>query len=847
MSKLTSTISCGVLLFCTALATSCSTTSHQSEHQFTPIPVAKVGSQDIGPAKARSATELLSAADAAFRKANAAQEAGDQKLALRHYREMLDLLAQADLNPAAFYNLRAEFERVLDSTSETADLFERDRPDFELGPNARSGVLFSGSDVLKERVRAEIEEIQQRYPKNFQAGLDRSAKYLPHIQQEFAKAGLPKDLVWLAMVESQFHPDVTSRAGAVGMWQFMKATGQRYGLQVDNYVDERRNWEKATVAAAKYLSALHDMHGSWALAVSSYNMGEAGIARAVAMNGGEKDIWRLIETPPASDHIPTETKKFYPRLLASVIVAQSPERYGFRRNPLPPDSTVRVPIRGSYSIAALERASSLPSGTLKKLNPDLVRGVTPPDREHLLAVPADSQTQLLAALEGLAKESPRRTVLASSSDGRTHTVRRGETLASIARRYDTSVEALATENHVRSATRLPVGKRLVIPGGATEKTRQPESAPAPAAKEAPTAKLQSDSKPAESAEGPVRTYRVKRGDTLYNIAKAHNVSLNELLKRNNLDANARIRVNDEIVISGPGAPLPAADKKRVHTVRPGEFPATIAKQYGVNVDDLLEWNKLTKKSIIRVGDELLIYGGDATLAASRTNAAEETVKPTSTASEPLSVEAARPVEPSPAATMHTVAKGETLGGIASKYGVKLNDLLAENGLDKSAVIRIGQKLKVSAPAKGGVAGPQPATELAMATTSAALAAKPEPEKAAGATIYKVVQGDTLSAIATKHKVKMADLRAWNKLADDAMLRIGQELIVSTPEAGRNREESEAAQAPKATVHTVAAGENPTSIARKYGVAVKQLLDWNKWTPDHVLHIGDKVIVYTGTH
>ncbi|GMU94125.1 MAG: hypothetical protein AMXMBFR4_31830 [Candidatus Hydrogenedentota bacterium] len=845
MSKLTSTISCGALLFCTALATGCSTTSHQSEHQFTPIPVAKIGSQDIGPAKERSATELLSAADAAFRKANAAQESGDQKLALRHYREMLDLLAQADLNPAAFYNLRAEFERVLDSTSETADLFERDRPGFELGPNDRSGVLFSGSDVLKERVRAEIEEIQQRYPKNFQAGLDRSAKYLPYIQQEFAKAGLPKDLVWLAMVESQFHPDVTSRAGAVGMWQFMKATGQRYGLQVDNYVDERRNWEKATVAAAKYLSALYDMHGSWALAVSSYNMGEAGIARAVAMNGGEKDIWRLIEIPPASDHIPTETKKFYPRLLASVIVAQSPERYGFRRNPLPPDSTVRVPIRGSYSIAALERASSLPSGTLKKLNPDLVRGVTPPDREHLLAIPADSQTQLLAALEGLAKEPQRRTVLASSSDGRTHTVRRGETLASIARRYDTSVEALATENHVRSATRLPVGKRLVIPGGAPEKARQSESGPIPAAKEPPAVTPPAESKPVESAEGPVRTYRVKRGDTLYTIAKAHNVSLSELLKRNNLDANARIRVNDEIVISGHGVSPSGNDKTRVHTVRPGEFPATIAKQYGVKVDDLLEWNKLTKKSIIRVGDELLIYGGEANVAASRSNPAEETVKPTSTASEPLSVEAAGPVEFSTEVTTHTVANGETLGGIASKYGVKLNDLLAENGLDKSAVLRIGQKLKVRGA--GGGSTRQPATEMAKATSSVASAAKPEPEKAAGVTLYKVVQGDTLSAIATKHKVKMADLRAWNKLADDAVLRIGQELIVSTPEVGRKQEEAATAQAPKATVHTVAAGENPTSIARKYGVAVKQLLDWNKWTPDHVLHIGDKVIVYTGTH
>src|SRR5690606_14181724 len=149
------------------------------------------------------------------------------------------------------------------------------------------------------RIETEINEIQESYRKNFQYGLNRSAMYRPYIEMELAKAGLPQDLVWLAMVESQFHPNVVSRAGAAGMWQFMPATARRYGLRVDKYVDERRDWQKATAAAIRYLTDLGNMfQGDWSLAISAYNMGEYGLERAIAMNGGDRDLWRLLETPP---------------------------------------------------------------------------------------------------------------------------------------------------------------------------------------------------------------------------------------------------------------------------------------------------------------------------------------------------------------------------------------------------------------------------------------------------------------------------------------------------------------------------------------------------------------------
>lgn len=869
LSRLTVALAAGLAIFA-----GCTTTTRDQTHQFEPVPVAKVGAQDLKPVTTKSATDLLKAADAAFQRANEAQEQGDQQAALRHYNTMLQLLIEADLDPSVFYSLRTEFERILDSTTETASLFERSGVG-EMGSETRVGSELFASGLINERVIAEIEEIQKKYAKNFQWGLDRSYLYRPYIENELGKAGLPKDLVWLAMVESQFHPSVTSRAGAVGMWQFMRATGTRYGLRVDSYVDERRDWQKATQAAIAYLRDLHVMFdGQWPLAVASYNMGEGGISRAIAMNGGERDLWQLIENPPASSHMKEETKKFYPKLFASAIVANNPERYGFKQNPQPPEAVVRIPVRGSYSLAMLDKESGLESGTLKRLNPDLIRGVTPPSGEHKIAVPLEANEKMLAALDNIYK-TPSKATYASAGSGATHTVRRGETPSGIARKYGVPVKDLMDTNRIRSASKLHVGKKLVIPGrdAVPEPSIESVTASAPSTTSATLATVQ---EPRHSGE----EYRVKRGDTLYDIARAKDVSLDNLLAWNGLDRRARISVGQSLYVSdskgNSTASASTPDRQKiVHKVRPGEFPSKIAEQHAVKLDDLLAWNNLSKRSIIRVGDELTVYSKSAPAPApvqvaalstpekpttevlKNTEAPAEESNSSATAThkvapgESASVIAAKygisladflawnnlsksdlvkvgqvcvvargssapspaiTATPEPVSVAHVVAKGESPWTIASKYGIDLGDLLAMNGLSKNAVLQTGQSLKVTGAASAtGTSLPSPAMR------------------------HTITSGESPWTIAQKYGVELGDLLAANGLSKNSVVKAGQELTIPSGGAGSTTA--------KIIVHKTSAGQSPSTIAKKYGVSTSDLFQWNNWSKSHVLQIGEEVTVH----
>ncbi|NUM56684.1 MAG: LysM peptidoglycan-binding domain-containing protein [Candidatus Hydrogenedentes bacterium] len=835
MSFYTRRISCGGLLVALALASGCSTTQNKV-HQFSPVPTAKVGSQELGPATAKNASDLLRAANEEWAKGNEAQRLGDQKAALLHYSRMLQYMSDADLNPAVFSGLRDEFERILSSNPESADLFERDHPEFnkELANRTGRGELFIGNVIAQQRVIAEIEDIKRRYPKNFQAGLDRSWQYRPFIEQQLAAAGLPKDLVWLAMVESLFQPTVVSRVGATGMWQFMPSTGRRYGLRIDQYVDERRDWEKATRAAVAYLGDLYDFHnGAWPLAVASYNMGEGGISRMVAMNGGERDIWRLMETPPASDHMPEETKKFFPKLVAYTVVASSPAMYGFKSNPVQREATTRVTVNGSYSLASLERAAGLHAGTLKQLNPALVRGVTPPG-EYTIVVPAVHNETVTVALATLVKQ-PKQSVAAV--EGRTfHVVKKGETIAQIARKYGVEQKDIVAANKIRIASRIPAGKKLLIPTDGHSDDAA-DSAPPPAAPDAAPAP-----KPDEPApkQAPPRTYRVKKGDTLYKIAMDNGVSLDALQAANKLDKHARIHVNQELSIPGTGAattesepPAPRTEPA-THVVAKGETLGVIARKYDVRVSDIKDSNNLTS-STIQIGDKLII----ARASSGAAPVPEKSATGTTMADPPSE-------EPKPAAKtveldgVYTVVSGDTLSGIAAKHKMKLSELRNANGLEADAPIKVGQKLKV----RGSTAAPDTKTEVAVAQPTP----KADTEKAVGVKMHTVEKGQTLSSIAGRYGVKVSELVAWNDLGDKALIHIGQKLIVSTPKVPAKQASGPppAASKPEGnkTIHKVTEGQSPASIARRYGVKVSDVFAWNAWEKDHILHIGDEVVIYT---
>lgn len=231
--------------------------------------------------------------------------------------------------------------------------------------------------------------------------LARSTRYLPLIQEIFQEHGLPEDLAYLAMIESGFNPYAYSPAHAAGMWQFISGTGRRYGLAVDNYVDERRDPVKSTHAAAKYLLDLYKQFGSWYLAAASYNCGEGRVAREI--NGSNnKNFWDLSN----NQCLPTETKNYVPQMIAATIIAKNPEKFGFTKIPyLPPIQFETVKVNEPTSLRAVSVAVNVPPEEITLLNPELRRGVTPPDM-YTLNIPKNSKDLFNRNIEVARIETP---------------------------------------------------------------------------------------------------------------------------------------------------------------------------------------------------------------------------------------------------------------------------------------------------------------------------------------------------------------------------------------------------------------------------------------------------------
>jgi membrane-bound lytic murein transglycosylase D len=249
-------------------------------------------------------------------------------------------------------------------------------------------VKFDVPIQMNKQVRAylvyfstERKEVIRRY-------LSRSTRYLPMIKEVFQEAGLPEDLAYLAMVESGFNNKAYSPAAASGMWQFIKGTGLRYGLAIDSYVDERRDPEKATRAAANYLLDLYKQFGSWYLAAASYNCGEGRVQRELNQSN-HKNFWEL----SANMCLPTETKNYVPQMIAATIIAKNPEKFGFKNVPyLPPLKIEKVKVTEPTSLTAAAVAVNIPAEEVTALNPELLRGVTPPDApSYTLNLPPSSK------------------------------------------------------------------------------------------------------------------------------------------------------------------------------------------------------------------------------------------------------------------------------------------------------------------------------------------------------------------------------------------------------------------------------------------------------------------------
>lgn len=309
--------------------------------------------------------------------------------------------------------------------------------------------------TMNEQVEYYLDFFTNRHRKTFARWLARSARYLPMIKEEFARAGLPLDLAYLPMIESGFNTTAISRASAVGTWQFMRATGRDYGLTVNDYVDERRDPVKSTKAAAAYLSKLYKDFDSWHLAVAAYNAGEGRIKRA--MKQSEKDdFWAIAK----SQYIHSETKLYVPQLIAAIMIAKDPEKYGFAdidyAEPLDYE-IVHVP-KGTQ-LKAVAVACNLPEEKIVALNLHLSKSITPPsEMDYPLRVPTGTKDTITKNLSRVRK--------VTSTEFNIHEVGRGETLTTISKKYKLSKTTLLKANNLEYE-RLSLGQHLRIPSQTT--------------------------------------------------------------------------------------------------------------------------------------------------------------------------------------------------------------------------------------------------------------------------------------------------------------------------------------------------------------------------------------------
>jgi membrane-bound lytic murein transglycosylase D len=291
----------------------------------------------------------------------------------------------------------------------------------------------------------------------------RAGRYLGMIRDVLKARGLPEELAYTAMIESGFNPVAVSRVGAKGMWQFMAGTARRYGLRVDQWIDERLDPEKSTVAAAAYLRDLYNMFGSWALAQAAYNAGEVKVSRAIRATGSS-DFWTLAKT----NHLRTETKDFVPAIHAATLIGQDPERYGFEFTDDRAVAVELVAVPASTDLRRLAPRTGIALETLRQLNPVLVRAITPPGDAWQLKVPAGTRAEVVSALAPPAnRTTPAKTVRSgavkpAASHHDMHVVQPKDTVSSIAKQYGVSVADVLRWNRLEEQGKIRPGDRLRV-------------------------------------------------------------------------------------------------------------------------------------------------------------------------------------------------------------------------------------------------------------------------------------------------------------------------------------------------------------------------------------------------
>jgi len=712
--------------------------------------------------------ERVDAARQEWLRALVSQQKNEKTDVVKHFETAIDILDRLITYPGidsnkdfqdVSKNVIGDYEKYIariDSLPSNASIFAfREKFNQEMAKMDIKNVPLPRIDLSKTDVPLTINTDVEQSIAYFTEGngrpfmekwLARTGKYFPMMKKVMHDEGVPEEIMHLAMMESGLNPAAVSWAKAVGMWQFIDATGSTYGLHSNWWFDMRRDPVAATRAAARFLRDLHNQLGDWQLALAAYDCGATRILQAEA-EAGSKSFWDI------KPFLPKETQRYVPLFIATTLISMDPVRYGFNNiiyeAPLNFDT---VHVREAIDLKALAKAAGVSDLEVKELNPELLQPSTPPVElcspdGYCLRLPAGTSTDFYNRLAAI-PSSERRPWLV-------HTVTRGETMRSIAKLYGVTTGQLAEYNDLNAGGKVKRGERLRVPmtvmapqTGSADEVASVQNGSGDTSKQE-VAATRVPISPAATAR--LIKHRVRHGETLQSIAVANHVSVASLRKWNDLSRHSKLRKGETIKIyetsmasksktSATPTDLAVTSKKKAKStakwvtyhVRRGDTMGKIADNFGVTVHDLRTWNPRAHRTV-KLGQALrvhtLVDNSDDNVADSKTD------------------------QPAGSPTYHTVLPGETMTAIAKKFGTTPNDLSDWNDGLKADDLQAGTKLKIYmaniTPSKGDRVAPQHSSGRPLT--------------------YRVKPGDTLGSIADEFGVGIKALKKANHLRSSLLV------------------------------------------------------------------------------